>query len=236
MTLKRIAIRASAACIFAMAASACSTDYHDMGLFGGVEAVRIDSNTMRISARGNRFTDIRTMKDYVLLKSAEETVAQGYDLFELTGTENVTRTEQYSSTSYHFVPVTTFGPNGPNFGSARVPSSSSDTVILPGEDIVIKMFKGQKPADAPENVFAAREVIAFLGPHILGNDFAKEEAVANASDDQPSIASVQSTPPQATAVTQVASCDAKQDAKLAELARANGYQYRSNCNEQSDAR
>lgn len=231
---KATIIRTIAACGLAAVVSACATPYQEMGLLGGVEAVQIDSNTLRVSARGNGFTDIRKMKDYALLKAAEETVAHGYDVFEVIGTENVTRTLHQSSTSYAYAPVTVFGPNGPSFGGASVPVSSSETVIKPGEDIVIRMFKGQKASDAPGNVFAAREVIAFLGRGILGADVAKIEPAASVqaapgATESDSEVSDSEKEPHSDRSPKSPACDATQAAKLAELARRSGFQYRSIC-------
>ena len=64
-----------------LAISACATPYGEMGLMGGVSAQRIDETTFEVSARGNGFTDQETISHFVLRKAAEETVADGYDLF-----------------------------------------------------------------------------------------------------------------------------------------------------------
>ena len=71
--------------LVAGALTGCATPYRQMGLFGGVNASQIDTTTMRVSARGNAFTDIGQIRDYVLLRAAEETLAHGYDLFRVVG-------------------------------------------------------------------------------------------------------------------------------------------------------
>lgn len=53
------------------------------GFSGGVNAQRIDDRTVRVSGRGNGYADPVTIKKFVLLKSADETLVAGSDISRL---------------------------------------------------------------------------------------------------------------------------------------------------------
>lgn len=208
-----------------IALASCSTPYQEMGLLGGVSATQIDATTMRISSRGNGFSDIGRMKDYVLLKAAEETVKRGYDFFEVVGAENVSRTDHVAIPEFHSQPVlaTGFGSHGPVtvFGSVNYTTERDEAINKPGEDILIHMFRGAKPADAAPNLFAAREIIAFLGPQIRPD--ANWAAMASAAPASTGIA-----PSPAPQPAGPHAC-AAEDKKLMQAAREKDYRYSVDC-------
>jgi hypothetical protein len=138
----------------------CSTPYQDMGLLGGVAATQIDSTTARISARGNGFTDPATIQNYVLLKAAEVTRANGFDVFVVVNSADATRHGEAT-----FGSANVWGGRGYAFG---IGSGFSEEIIKPGEDALIKMMVGPKPKNAPPNVFDANEVIHYVGGSIRG--------------------------------------------------------------------
>lgn len=206
---------------------ACSTPYQEMGLMGGVSATQIDANTMRISSRGNGFSDIGRMKDYVLLKAAQETQARGYTLFYVMDSENVTRHDTFTTTQTHFAPVmgTAVTPMGPvtTFGTAQYQTESTHNITRPGEDIVIKMESGAKPYNSPANLYSAAEVIAYLGPSVLGDrDAAPPPPVQPAPAVVASGQSDFETPPPKAVCTD-------RDRQMAQLAKKNGFQYDDPC-------
>ena len=143
----------------------CATPYQQMGLMGGVSVQPIDATTLRISGRGNAFTSTQTLENYVVLRAAEETQRRGYDLFLVTGGQELSkpgvitvagRTYTYETADEYGNPVTqTY--------------AAPDTAIhytKPQTSMVIRMLKGPRPADAPENLFVAGDVIHVLGPKV----------------------------------------------------------------------
>lgn len=203
-----------------------------MGLLGGVSATQIDATTMQISARGNGFTDIGQIRNYVMLKAADETVQHGFDLFQIVNTEDASRTDHFSIpvNHTHSVMSTGIGPDGPvtTFGTVNYTTERNESVDKPGEDIVIRMFSGAKPADAPANVFAAREVIRYLGSEIRP----QSDSAALSPTITPDVLPATNAAPvtaEETSVPAPATCT-KEDKELAQMARANGYQYHSGCN------
>jgi hypothetical protein len=72
---------------------ACSTPYQDMGLLGGVSATQIDANTASVTAHGNGYTSASTIKNYAMLKAADETIALGFDYFAMGDSSDESRHE-----------------------------------------------------------------------------------------------------------------------------------------------
>ncbi|MHB8529628.1 MAG: CC0125/CC1285 family lipoprotein [Caulobacteraceae bacterium] len=131
------------------ALAACSTPYQQMGVLGGVNAVRITQDTAQITARGNAYTDPDVIQRYALRRAAEETINDGYDLFRIGGD---TDRSLNGSQSFGFAT----GNRRSVFGSAF-----SMPVIKPGETLMIKMYKGPRPDPMPDGLFDAHEVLRF---------------------------------------------------------------------------
>lgn len=161
-----------------VALCACSTPYQDMGLMGGVKATQIDATTLRIVGKGNAYTGAETIQNYVFLKAAEETQRLGYDMFLVLDEQNSKKigviTTPGSATSYTTGSATAYGTG--NFANAYG-SSTTRTYYTPGSvipyekprtNIMIKLFKGIKPENAPPNLFVASEIIQYLGPQMRG--------------------------------------------------------------------
>lgn len=137
--------------ILALAAlTACATPYQPMGLLGGVTATRIADDTAQIRASGNAYTDPDLIQRYALRRAAEETIADGYDLFRI---ENVSDRTTVGSETYGSATGTRYGV----FGSAF-----SMPVIKPGQTLTIRMLRGEKPNPMPDNEYDAREVLRYL--------------------------------------------------------------------------
>jgi hypothetical protein len=154
--------------------TACETPYEG-GLLFGVKATQIDATTLRISSRGNALTQNATIQNYVLLKAAEETVARGYDLFQIVGGRDTSR-----SGSVSFGSATAYGTynSATAFGTA-----TSAPFVLPGQDVVVRMMKGEKGADAPPNLFVASEVLRYLGPQVGGRNYSVPTVAAERSGE-----------------------------------------------------
>jgi hypothetical protein len=120
-----------------------------MGVLGGVRATRITQDTAQITARGNAYTDPDTIQRYALRKAAEETIADGYDLFRIGSdadrTLNGSESIGYASGNRYSV-----------WGSAF-----SMPIVKPGQTLLIKMYKGPAPSPMPDGLFDAREVLKF---------------------------------------------------------------------------
>lgn len=147
--MRRFALAVSAT----LALAGCATPYQSMGFLGGVDAVRLDATTLQVTARGNAYTDQDTIQRFVLRKAAEETIAAGFDVFEIGSTDDRSRKGQVG---------TAYGRGG--WGSAWATSTSWE-LIKPGQTVMVRMSKGPKPADAPLGVFDAREYLRYTTTH-----------------------------------------------------------------------
>lgn len=141
----------------ALMLAGCATPYQEMGLLGGVKATRITDDTAQITAAGNAYTDADTIQQYALRRAAEETIADGFDLFRIASGADRTRTGSESFGSY----------SGNRWGVWG--SSFSMPIIKPGQSLMIRMLKGPKPNPMPDGLFDAREVLAHLGGTPYGN-------------------------------------------------------------------
>lgn len=125
--------------------TACSTAYQEPGFTGGVKAAMLDTNTAQISAKGNAYTNSETIWRYALLKSAEATLAHGFGHFALIDSESYEKTTTTANTH-----VTT--------GYYPTAYTTVNTQHSPRSNFIIKMYKGQKPSNAPANIFDAQSV------------------------------------------------------------------------------
>jgi hypothetical protein len=125
--------------LLAAALGACATPYKEQGFGGGVSATRLDERTLRISARGNSFTDEATVSEYAMIKAAEETLRAGYGHFQIMDGAGTAR----------FTPMVMKGTFIPMW--------------KPGVAMMVRMYPGPKQSDAPEGVYDAHEVMTYIG-------------------------------------------------------------------------
>ena len=136
----------------------CATPYQEMGALGGVRAVRITDDTAQVTASGNAYTDPDTVQRYALRRAAEETVADGYDLFRISSDADRT---SVGSASYGYATGGRYSVWG---------SAFSMPIVKPGQSLMIKMVKGPRPDPMPDGEFDAREVLAHLAGTPYGGD------------------------------------------------------------------
>jgi hypothetical protein len=137
----------------------CATKYQEMELTGGVAAEQMTSDTWRIQARGNGFTNASTVQDYVMLKAAETAQSVGATHFQITSAADASRASTIVAPG---TSTTTF--SGRSAITVTSPGSV-DTVIKPGQDVYIRVLK-LPPGPAPQGVISAAEIIQFVGPRI----------------------------------------------------------------------
>jgi hypothetical protein len=159
----------AAALALALSACASPTPYQTaaMGDGYGYSEQRIEENRFRVSFSGNSATETRTVKNYLLYRAAELTLAQGGDYFVVTARSG---TPDYGAAG----PSTSVG-TGVGVGSGgRVSSGWSIGMGVPvggygggpseaSAEIVI--HRGRKPAGAAE-AYDARVVKENLAPHV----------------------------------------------------------------------
>lgn len=128
--------------------SACTTPYQEMGALGGVAVTRIDSTSARVTAAVNGYTDRTVAANYALLKAAETTQQSGFGHFAIVSDQSDITT----STNVYY--------------NAYTGMASAYDVEKPRNDIMIRMFPGKRPPNAPGNVYDAVDIINTLGPQV----------------------------------------------------------------------
>lgn len=124
---------------------------------GGVAAAPVTSDTYRISARGNGYTDATTIQDFVFLKAAETALAAGATHFTILNNRDATQ-KAYGQTAGSFN----------NWGNGFVtynPGIGYD-IVKPGEDLMVRVWTPKAGEQLPPNTFSAREVFDNINPRV----------------------------------------------------------------------
>jgi hypothetical protein len=153
--------------LFVVLMSACATPYGKYGLLGGFRDSRIDENTFSISVDTNGFTSQQTTSMQALYRAAELTVQSGFDFFVIAGggsnPSSMMMAMPGATTSN-----TTLRASG-SYGYATTTTTAAPTMympmIFPNATLVIKAYRGDRPADLP-GAYDARSVMKYLGPQI----------------------------------------------------------------------
>lgn len=148
LTLASLVVLGLAACVTA-------TPYQPMVKGEGYAEQKIESNRYKIRFAGNSSTPKQTVENYLLYRSAEVAIANGYDYFVLTerDTDKETRYTQtntgygYGGGWWGWYPRSSVGVG---VGTA-IPSTEYEAQA----DILV--FKGKKP-EADAKAYDAREV------------------------------------------------------------------------------
>ncbi len=138
---------------------------------GGYFDHQIEVNRWQVGFKGNDATPRATVERYLLFRSAQLTLSQGYDWFEAVRRATDKKTEVYSDPDPFF-----YGPRlhrhwgygwgygywgGPYWGPGFVDYSQTNRYEATAE---IVLGRGPKPND--RQAFDARSVVEHLGPAI----------------------------------------------------------------------
>lgn len=198
--MKRLLIAAAATAALAVGACATATPYQPLNpgssYSGGYSERPIEQNRWMVSFNGNSVTDRRTVETYLLYRSAELTLQQGYDWFSIVDRNTNRDTRVYADPFYNdpfyynrfgfggwwgpswrlygprrfgggWSPWSPWGYWGGGFGGGWGPSALDYREVTRYEaNAEIFMGRGPKPAD-DRRAFDAREVTARLGPTII---------------------------------------------------------------------
>lgn len=154
--------------------TACATPYGKMSLMGGVEAQQIDERIVRVSARGNAFTDIARVRDYALLKAAQVTLDNKYRYFAVVQGSDASTTGTIasggSSTTYTTGSVHAFGNTATGSATSQTyyTPRTYTNFVKPGQDVYIRMFaEDELTEEQKASVFDAQSIMKFLGSKYL---------------------------------------------------------------------
>jgi hypothetical protein len=131
-----------------------------MGFMGGVVAEQMSADVFRIKARGNAYTEKSTVGDYMLLKAAETAKNAGGTHFQVISATDASKNQVVNSPGsvntsvYGNTAFTTYSP------------PSSTVLFKPGQDAYIKVLRLPTGEPPPANVFAADDIIQFIGGRV----------------------------------------------------------------------
>jgi hypothetical protein len=160
-------LRHATAVILTVVLIGCSTPYQGQGFRGGYSDTRIDSTTVLVSFKGNGYTGHEKVEVYLLRRCADVTIADGYDYFVIVdkNEEAAHSSIQTSGTYSSNTSATAFGTDNMAFGQAHTTGTFYPGQSIPytkhRSEVMIKMFKGQKPGD--DRAYDAHELERYLG-------------------------------------------------------------------------
>jgi hypothetical protein len=187
MAKRSAALALAAALAATLAGCATPTPYQPnigRSSTGGYSEVRIETNRWRVNFAGNTLTSRETVEGYLLFRSAELSMQQGFDWFHIVDRDTERHTETYLDPDPLYHPW--YGPGygywrpswryygagygwrswdpfwGDPFWADRIDVHTFEKYEATAE---IVMGHGPKPADDPR-AFDARQVITNLQPRI----------------------------------------------------------------------
>ena len=179
--MKRILLPLLAVSALAFAGCETATPYQPISArnssaSGGYSEHQIEANRWSVTFAGNSLTARQTVEKYLLYRSAELTLAQGFDWFATTDRQTDKQTSSYVDPDPYFAGGGYWGPRwgfyrrGYGWGYGRWGDPfwgeplDVNTVSQYEATAEIVMGHGAKPAD--RNAFDARSVISHLGPAV----------------------------------------------------------------------
>jgi hypothetical protein len=192
MAKKIVGIAAALALAAGLAACATATPYQPniagQKASGGYSELRVEPDRWRVTFAGNTMTSRETVEAYLLYRSAELTVQQGYDWFSAVDRSTMRSSYSYVDPTFYGGWGYGWGPSwrfhrhgwggwgpyggGPWGGYGGYDIRTYDKFEATAE---IQMHRGAKPANDPR-AFEAHAVIASLQPRIQYPEASKQAA------------------------------------------------------------
>lgn len=137
--------------------SSCATSYKPSGMDGGYSETRLAPDVVRITFRGNQYTQKERAQDFALLRAAELCQQAGYSHFTVIDEANDTKTNAIVLPGSSYTSGSFYG-NSYSGTSTFVPPQ---TVITrqPESGLLVKFFKA-KPAGG--NAFDAAFIVGSI--------------------------------------------------------------------------
>jgi len=141
--------------VIAMLVSGCATGYHKMGYTGGFSETKIQDDIYKVRFSGNPKCEMGRAEDFVLLRSAEVTLENGYKYFVIVDEKSGTKSGAYTTPATAQTHGTSYG--GVYQGTTTI--SGGETFFYSKQRVekTIKCFK-EKPGNIPAIVYDAEQV------------------------------------------------------------------------------
>jgi hypothetical protein len=145
-------------------AASCQSEYGSMKFFmGGVESTPLTDDREMIVAKGNAYTDVFRIQQFVLLKAAEDCLAKGYTKFGFLAAQDTSNVSFLVNRgqSTTDATLTRYGDKATVSGTTTSTPATIMPMVAPGATVYVKFFKGE---EMTVNTFDAKQVAANLGP------------------------------------------------------------------------
>lgn len=139
--------------VFIISLSGCATSYHGQNFFysDGYRDSQLDENVFRVTFYGNGYTSPDRVSDFVLLRSAELALNEGFQFFALVNPQDYASVSSYttpSSTNTTFS-ATQSGPNIYGTASSTTSGGQSYFISKPSRSAIAVCFDVK-----PEGIFS----------------------------------------------------------------------------------
>ena len=137
----------------------CATGYQRQGLTGGYSDTKIQDDIFKVSFRGNAYCYQGRAEDFVLLRSAEVALENGYKYFIIIDGKSSTDTQAYTTpiTSNTQGMVNMYGNQGSYSGTTYYSGGQTYIFHKPSTSNTIKCFK-EKPENIPAMLYDAEQI------------------------------------------------------------------------------
>ncbi len=126
----------------------CATPYESSGFNGGFSETQISKNMFKVYFEGNSNTKTERASDFIMLRSAELTLREGYKYFSVKNKKEIIEKDSFTTplkvratSNSNMQGISTFGSG---FGSYSSSSQNSSSVKITGG----RTYKFQKPKNS----------------------------------------------------------------------------------------
>ncbi len=122
--------------------TSCATAYQREGSTGGYTETQLDENVFKVSFKGNGFTARDKAADFVLLRSAEVTLENGYNYFIIIDAKEFSKNSTYTEPTTTYGTATAYGNTA--YGTSTSYGGPTYNISKPRASNTIILFK-EKP-------------------------------------------------------------------------------------------
>ncbi len=137
----------------------CATGYHGRGFTGGYSDMKLQDNIYKVTFKGNGYSSMERAGDFVLLRSAELAIENGYKYFIVLETNSYVRTASISTpvTAQTYGTVNTFGNTASYSGTTYYSGGETYHIHRPVTNMTIECFQ-EKPDNVNGMIFDAEQI------------------------------------------------------------------------------
>ena len=128
----------------------CATPYQTTGFRGGFSETQLDKNVFKVSFNGNGYTSRERTSDFVLLRSAELALENGYEYFAIIDERSDTSYSTYTTPTQTHTTANVYASGNYAHGNAysTTTGGQTNTFVKPSNSNTIVCFT-KKPDATP---------------------------------------------------------------------------------------